>query len=229
LHGVAVGDFNGDSFLDIAADSSSADALVLLPGGADGFGAATTVDAGAFPYFRIDDQPTPAGDAILVPSPRANVVRRLSIDATPPLKIVGAATGAMMAVSADLDGEGGLDVVATMQDAVSLWRDVDGEFEALPASPVAFHMPTEIAAGDIDGDGRDEIAVGLWEGDRVFVITSDGAQKIAIDACFRPASLTIADLDADGSAEVIAGCWETPTILVFDGAALAPSFRNGGE
>ena len=216
LHGLAVGDFDGDGWLDIAADSSDSDLVVVLRGGPSGFRRGQPFDAGLFPYYRIASLLAPGGTDILVPSPRANRVSRIAPrrSASSAPIVVGDATGAMMVIAADLDGAGEDDVVATIDGGVAMWRAEGGSYRPLEGTPAPFDTPTEIASGDIDGDGRDEVAVGLWEDDRVHVIGSDGKVRGSIEACYRPAALAVADLDDDGRAEIVAGCWNEAKIMI---------------
>lgn len=222
LHGIAVGDFDGDGWLDIAADSSDTDVLARLVGGPEGFRVGQPLDAGTFPYFRIDAQPRNGGSAIIVPSPRANRVSILAPgeDGSMSLATVGAAAGAMMVIDANLDETGGRDVVATLENAVAFWTAAGDGYRPAPGSPVRFDTPTEIAAGDIDGDGRDEIAVSLWDDDKVYILSADGGRMAAVEACFRPVALEIADIDGDGMMDLIAGCWDQPKVRIFPAALI---------
>ncbi|ANU06735.1 FG-GAP repeat domain-containing protein [Paraurantiacibacter namhicola] len=217
LHGLAVGDFNSDGHLDIAADSSDLDSIAVLLGKAGGFEAGQQVAAGQFPYYRVDARPDGAQTGILIPSPRAHTVSLIPglADGGAALVAVGQARGAMMVVDANLDSKGGRDVVAAHENAVSLWVAGDEGFTALPGSPLAFEIPTEIAVGDMDGDGRDEIAIGLWDSDRVHILSPEGALLGTIAACFRPVGLAIGDVDGDGRGDLVAGCWEEPRVMLF--------------
>lgn len=220
LHGLAVGDFDDDGWLDIAADSSDTDAVVMLRGSSEGFTLVDPLVAGRFPYYRIDSLPTASGSDILVPSPRAHRVSRIAprqVTAQQPA-LIGDAEGAMMVISANLNGDDRADVVAVMNGAVIMWAAEDSGFSVLPDMPVPFHTPTEIAAGDIDGDGRDEVVVGLWDDDSVHILSSEGTSLGSVRACYRPAALAVADLNGDARAEIAAGCWNDEKIMIFDAA-----------
>ena len=228
LHGLAVGDFDGDDWLDIAADSSDRDVVVVLLGGRDGFRLAEPLVAGRFPYFRIDTLPTSDGADILVPSPKANRVSIIAPRRSAPRQLihVGDANGAMIVINANLDGDNQQDVVATIDTGVAMWAAVVNGFALVPGTPVPFDTPTEITAGDVDGDGLDEIAVGLWDDDQIYLLKSDGTSFGSVTACFRPAAIALADLDGDGKAELIAGCWNEGKILVFNGNTIV---EGGGQ
>ncbi|QUL38511.1 VCBS repeat-containing protein [Erythrobacter sp. JK5] len=221
LHSVAVADFNGDGFADIASDSSDTDSIAVLFGNSGGFEPARQVDVGDFPYYRLGVLPSNVGTQVLVPSPRAHLVGKIDPSNKSGLSVVGDAQGAVMARNGNFAGRGPYDATAIMTDGIVIWHR-DGEaYERVSKQPVAFDNPTELAVGDLDGDGRDEIVVGLWESDEIHVVSSEGKRLGSIGACFRPAALHIADLDGDGSGEIIAGCWNETKILIFGSPVLS--------
>ncbi|WP_160603948.1 FG-GAP repeat domain-containing protein [Pontixanthobacter aquaemixtae] len=223
LHSVAVADFNDDGFIDIASDSSDSDSISVMFGKSNGFEPSIQANVGEFPYYRLGILPSETGTRVLVPSPRANRVSQLDLSSGLALAVIGDARGAVMARSANLDNDGVADVVAIMGDGVVMWSQVDGRFSKLESTPVAFDDATELATGDLDGDGRDEIIVGLWGSDQIQILSHDGKRLGKIQACFRPAALEIADLNGDQKGEVIAGCWNGSNILIFDGSTILPA------
>jgi hypothetical protein len=114
---------------------------------------------------------------------------------------------------ADLDGDGDLDIVTGDQDAGAiavLLGDGRGGFAPAPGSPVAagegFYP---LAVGDLDGDGRPDLAAPDIVGDRLVLLRGDGAggftpfpgSPIATRA--RPFHVALADLDGDGSLDLV--------------------------
>jgi subtilisin family serine protease len=111
------------------------------------------------------------------------------------------------------------------------------------AWPTDFRGGANIAAGDIDGDRKDEIIAGAGAGGgpQVRIFDSSGNLKIqflAYDKNFRGGvKVAAADLDNDGKAEIItgAGAGAKPEIKIFDERgklrnqflAYAASFRGG--
>ena len=216
LHSVAVGDFDGDGFADLASDSSETDSIAVLFGREGGFHSARQVDVGEFPYYRLGTLPTETGTRVLVPSPRAHRVSEVDPSRAGSLSVIGPAVGAMMARSGSFSSTGGIDAAAIVTDGVVMWRRTGAGFARITADPVAFDNPTDLAVGDLDGDGRDEIIVSVWESDQITILSPEGERIGSITACFRPAALHIADLDGDKRGEILAGCWNEPKILVFD-------------
>lgn len=221
LHSVAVADFNSDGFFDIASDSSDTDSIAVLFGRDGEFQPATRVDVGEFPYYRLGTMPTSGNTRVLVPSPRAHRVSSVDPSTPDDLTLVGEATGAVMARTGNFYGNGSSDVTATMSEGVVMWTQGENGFELVEGTPIAFDNATELAVGDIDGDGLDEVIASIWESDEIYIISNTGTLRQTISACFRPAALAAADLDGDGRAEIIAGCWNEPQIMIFNGAAIA--------
>lgn len=215
LHGLATGDFDGDGYVDIAADSSDSDSLAVMRGRSGGFKTPEAVPAGRFPYYRIDEFSSGDGKvfSILVPSPRAGTVRTLELKGAPRLGPVLEAPGAMMVLAGKFGGRGARDVVAIGDNQLRLW--LDGKTGHRLTVERRFDNPVEIAVGDVDGDGIDEIAVSLWDSDSISILSADGRTRGSITACMRPAALLLSDLDGDGRAELVAGCWNEPEVRIF--------------
>ncbi len=109
--------------------------------------------------------------------------------------------------------------------------------------PVSFKGGVDVAAGDIDGDGIDEIITGAGPGGgpHVRILSSTGiprASFMAYPEAFRGGvRVAAADIDGDGKAEIITGAGPGggPHVRVFkaDGKAFSgflaydPSFRGG--
>ena len=104
-------------------------------------------------------------------------------------------------IAADLDGDGGPEIIAGMRYPAPalLARDTAG---ALRWSQPLAASATALAAADLDGDGRFEIIVGTAEG-TVTALTADGATiwQAALPGAIN--HLTAADLNGDGAIEVI--------------------------
>ncbi|MDQ3519757.1 MAG: FG-GAP repeat protein, partial [Gemmatimonadota bacterium] len=65
-------------------------------------------------------------------------------------------------------------------------------------SPYNIVGATEVATGDIDGDGVTEVVVGPWDGDEITVFTGKTLAMRKLRACERPSdsqSLTLMETD----------------------------------
>ncbi|MFO0938743.1 MAG: hypothetical protein U0798_19750 [Gemmataceae bacterium] len=149
-------------------------------------------------------------------------------------------TGDVRTAVADFNGDGVGDiVVGTGPGAVTQVRVIDGVTKA----ELHFFSPFEttftggvfVAAGDINGDGKAELAITPDEGGgpRVRVFNGDGFTQIADffgieDTNFRGgARASIGDMNGDGKGDltVAAGFGGGPRIATFDGSQLT---SNGG-
>ncbi len=150
----------------------------------------------------------------------------------------GSYTGVIRSVVGDFNGDGTKDYAfATGAGTAATVRVFDGktggELVARTAVLDGFAGGVFLAAGDIDRDGRDELAVSAdaGGGTRISVYrVADGGLTLAADflafgdANFRGGSrVAMADVNRDGAAEVVvgAGLGGGPRVAVYDGATLA--------
>jgi hypothetical protein len=156
-------------------------------------------------------------------------------------------TGGVSVAVADVNGDGVPDVITgagagggphvKVFDGTKLWMTgTDGELAdaALLASFYAY-TPTftggvNVAAGDIDGDGKADVITGAGAGGGPHVKVFDAARFketasfFAYDAGFHGGvNVAAGDVTGDGKADVVtgAGAGGGPHVKAFDGAALA--------
>lgn len=209
LHGVATADFDGDGRIDIAVESADDRTIPVLRGTASGFAAAVRVPVETMPYYRVGVGRITGANKVLVPGHGDNTVRvieRASNGFRLSSMRIALAGQPWMVAGGDVNGDAVDDVIVVQTDAVSIWLASGATFTQAAGSPMTLAGATEVALGDIDGDGMAEVAIGPWEGRNVTVRTGRSGAMSIVPACDRPIGLAIADLDGDGRGELIAAC-----------------------
>lgn len=119
-----------------------------------------------------------------------------------------------MAVS-DLNADGKDELlIATNRGIAAL----DAEGTKIWSTPTNYGNVQCLAEGDMDGDGKKEIAVGSTSYD-LHVYGSDGALRWTAPIGSWTSAVAMADLDHDGREEVLAaGEFQAPDVLAFDAA-----------
>lgn len=205
VHGVATGDFDGDGWSDVAVESADTGDIRVLTGGATGFGVARSVAVGTMPYSRLGSADI-TGDGrveILVPGHRNNsliVVADGRHVLTPFTTRLSAQP--WMVVGDDVNGDHRADVVVVVTDGVAVLLSGPSELTPAPGSPFSVTSATEVATGDLDGDGIADIVVGPWEGSEVTILNGRTFSRRTVRTCDRPIGLAVADVNGDGLAEL---------------------------
>lgn len=138
--------------------------------------------------------------------------------------------------SADFNGDGKPDVVTTDQDlnAVTiLLGDGKGGFVEPPGSPFpAGAAPWAVAVGDINGDGKLDLAVLPYGPDvkdskdfGVTVLLGDGKGRFtkmrgspfALAGCQGPDRVAVGDVNGDGLTDIVASCAQNHRLMLYLG------------
>lgn len=215
-HTVAAADLNGDGRADLLVDHRSAGGLLPLYGTEEaGFEPGEVVALGGDPYRDVVvadldgdgvlDLATPNERTVGVRLGRAGdgfgELRELDASRVAPY---GLATG-------DVNGDGVPDLAASSgeggEGVAVLLGDGSGGFRPATGSPyLATRGFSAIEVADLDGDGRDDLAVTGWDAGEVAILYGrdldgdDGREPAVrrVEVGEGPWSVSAADFDADG-------------------------------
>src|ERR1022692_1508187 len=211
---VAVGDFNGDGLLDVAAVYASGGVAILLGNGDGSFQAAVNYAAGSGPSavavadFNGDGAP----DLAVVNAVDGTVSVLLSNgDGTFQAAVNYAAGSGPAAVAVgDFIGNGKADLAvvnATDGTLSVLLGNGDGTFQPAVSYAVGAN-PQAVALGDLNGDGRPDLVVANNAANSVSVLlgNGDGTFRAAVNyaAGANPQAVAVGDVNGDGQADVVA-------------------------
>jgi hypothetical protein len=129
----------------------------------------------------------------------------------------------------DLDGDGWLDLVVANNNSstLSVFRNTStGEGSISYAAKLDYTTgtpPQSVLIGDLDGDGKPDLAVGITDAVAVFRNTSTGSGNISYAAKvdystgsgFSTTAVSISDLNGDGKLDVAAVTFGTNKLSVF--------------
>jgi hypothetical protein len=209
---VAIGDLDGDADADLAVAIWDDQKAAILPGAGDGtFGPAFSYDTGgqavavAVGDLNGDDDP----DIVIGNGSGGTVFVLLNNgDGTfTPGDTYDAGNGSVQNVALnDLDGDGDTDIAATVYVSIGghvavLLGSGDGTF-----APAVFYGAGTgvhgLIAGDLDGDGRADLAVGNLISSNLSVLLGAGDGTFSVPLTFAAGGglgeVAIVDLDGDG-------------------------------
>jgi hypothetical protein len=217
---VAVADFNGDGFPDLAiANSGGNNVTVLLGNGSGGFTAASgsPFSAGNSPQsVAVGDFNNDGHPDLAVADHMANQVTVLlgngsggfTTDTSSPFAVGG---GPVSVAVGDFNGDGNADLaVANYGGGVTvLLGNGSGGFTAASGSPFsAGSGPQSVAVADFNGDGFPDLAVADTNGNNVTVLLGNGsggftaASGSPFSTGNSPQSVAVGDFNGDGYPDI---------------------------
>ena len=221
---VALADFDHDGRVDIATANESGDSTTVLHNST----------AFVAPSFAFERSEVTGIDGVRVVA-AADFNENGKIDILLPGQIVldGATFGggidqfAHVSTIGDFNNDGHVDVAGTNGQDTTRTRvmlgDGRGALTTTGAGPQVTSFITAMAAGDLNGDGRDDLAVATTDfrtsgGVELLLANPDGTLvRTARADTFRSAQVRMADLNRDGSLDVVvAGAGEI-AVLIGDG------------
>ncbi len=128
--------------------------------------------------------------------------------------------------TADLDGDGQLDLVAVNQnsDTVSVLRNLGGGTFAPQVTYAVGSLPSSVAAADFDADGDVDIAVANGMSQTISVLLNQGAGTFVagtpLATSGMPRHVTSADVSGDGRPDLVVADYSTAQVSIFPGLGL---------
>lgn len=226
--GLATGDFDGDSDLDVAvANRADNTVSILLGDGLGAFGPHTEFATGAGPVAVA------AGDfdrdgrldlAVAVATDDAVSILRGNGDGTfsAPVSLV-AGSGPAAVLSNDFDKDGILDLVVANRsgNTVSvLLGNGDGTF-AVAQNVAVGNGPVSLAGGDFNNDGHLDLAVANQVSNSASILTGPGdgtfLTRTDLTAGAAPSALAVADFNRDGQLDLLVANQTDDNVSLFSG------------
>ena len=229
---VSVTDVDGDGDLDLAVPNAGSNDVTLLINDGHGvftpgldvpvLGSPTFVTAGDLNGDGLDDL------ALGIDVAGLSTIVQLVNDGRGGYGVALGLTlagGALSAASADLTGDGAMDLAVTiplLNQVLLLANDGHGGLETAEVFDFAT-APTSLSASDLNGDGDLDLVVGLGEGNGLSVLenTVGGVFQEPATADSEPVdALTVRELNNDGYPDLVTACFNTDRInvLLNDGA-----------
>ena len=246
---VEIADIDGDGKPDLAVTNYAGSSISLFRNTSttgsiamSSFAEKVDITTGTYPYnIAVGDIDNDGKPDVVVTSFDNNLVSVLRNNCTPgsitlsslePRVDFPAGTGPGGAIIGDIDGDGKLDIVVNNRNSfdVSVYRNtsIAGQITLSSlAARVDFNTgtsPSDIALGDMDGDGKPDLAVTNFSNNTVSIFknisTSGSITTSSFDAKddfltpSDPWGISIGDIDGDSKPDLIVAIWNSNTISI---------------
>ncbi|HYE66886.1 MAG TPA: FG-GAP-like repeat-containing protein, partial [Pyrinomonadaceae bacterium] len=214
---VAVGDFNEDSKSDlVVANGSSSTVSILLGNGVGGFGPATNFFVGSNPQsVAVGDFNSDGADDVAVANSTSNTLSILLGNGAGNLNFAtnfAVGNNPTFIALSDFNSDGKLDVALATSSSFSgngfvsiLLGDGEGAFASLTDFAVG-SGPSSIAVGDLNGDGKPDLAVSNSSSTTVSILLGNGiggfGPAINLALGLNPQSVAINDFNGDDNPDL---------------------------
>ena len=246
---VAIGDLDGDGKPDLAVANYNGNTISQLlntsTSGSVSFAAKVDFSTGTNPYdvaiSDLDGDGKPDLAVMNYNEDTVSVLRNTSTSgsvAFAPKVDFGTGSHAHNVVIGDLDGDGKPDLAVAnyASDTISLLRNTSTSGSISFAAKVDFgtgNNPYYVAIGDLDGDGKPDLAAANWTSNNVSVLRNTStsgnvsfAAKVNFSAGNNPASVAIGDLDGDGKPDLAVANWNSDSVSVLRNTQLPSTFAD---
>ncbi|MBZ5700809.1 MAG: FG-GAP-like repeat-containing protein [Acidobacteriia bacterium] len=222
---IASGDFNGDSLPDLVVANQSSNNVTVLLGKGDGTftpAAASPIAAGNGPSAIVTGDFNGDGKRDFAVSNFSdntvsvflgNGLGGFSAAPGSPFLLPGGEQGPVALGTADFNGDGKADLAVvnrTSNNVSILLGNGDGTFHAASGSPIAVGAtPVALAAGDLNGDTRPDLAIVNQADNSVTVLLNNGdgtfqaATNSPLATGAAPSGVAIADFNSDGTGDLL--------------------------
>ncbi len=256
-HGVTICDVDGDGKPDLIVANSNDNTVSIFRNTsasgsitANSFAPKVDIATGSSPDFittcDIDGDGKPDIIVTNVYSYTVSVLRNISSSGSIAFapKVDFAATNPGAVVISDIDGDGKPDIIVAnaSNNTISVFKNISTSGSITTSSFAAKvdfttgSNPSDIVAGDIDGDGKPDLVVANTYSNTVSVFrntsiagsitASSFASKVDFTVGSNPWGLTIGDLDGDGKLDIVVANYNSNTVSVLRNTSVSGSITT---